>query len=303
LFALKRDVANAYVVCIDDLDEGFDGSDEHKRNLVSLIKAAKDLFTEFGTCGVKFYPVILIRLDILESLNTIDSSFNKIISSNTLMYNWYRQSLAYLDPEQIPLRRLIKQRIDHAYRMHSQTAPPDAVTGILSEAFVDSKDPFKQLLQITLFRPRDLIQFFGSLAAASPGRTTVSRDTYLRVYRNEFIPFVIREWENELMAFLTASEIKVIVAACKNIEGDTFTKDQFKERLARFSIKKAVEEVLSRLYQAGMISNVRSDSEGKRIYNWIYRSENAEDDHVDFDLPFIVHPCLRESARKKGLFR
>lgn len=304
LFKKVRDRDNQFVLCIDDLDEGFDGSIEHKNNLVSLIKVAKELFTTFGTNGVKFYPVVLIRQDILESLNTVDGSFNKIISSNTLMYNWYRQSIASTDPEKVPLKRLVNERILHAYATANMPAPSSPIDKLLGDAFPEgTKDPFKVALHGTLFRPRDLVQLFSYLGAASTGRSTITRDVYTRVYRDEFSPFVIREWENELMAFLTPNEIKVILAACKSIDNETFSTATFRERLAKFQVKKSAEEVLSRLHQSGMISNIQIDNDGKKKYNWIYRSESRDNDYVDFDMPLAVHPCLKESFKRRGFFR
>lgn len=247
------------------------------------------MFSFFGSKGIKFYPVILIRQDILDSLNLVDSSFNKIISSNTLRFNWYSQAQFHSDPEKVPLKRMISERVRHAYKIQNKPCPEKPWESILL-----GNDVFKWVLDGTLYRPRDLIQLFSLMRDAHPDQGTINSEEYTRIYRNEFSLFLIREWENELMAFLNATEIKVTLSALRSTDSEVFKFDAFKKSLSKMGVQNP-DKILSLIYKAGMISNVVEEN-GVRKYNWIYRSENPDNDFIDYDGSLIAHRCIKRTG-------
>lgn len=124
----NRDRENMFLLCIDDLDEDYSGTESQRSNLRNLLKVSKEYHTKFNFHGLRFIPIILIRHDILEPLNLGDANLHKAISNNTQKFNWFAYAESIDDrPDIQPLWSVLTERIRWSYLKHKKDGPTDLI--------------------------------------------------------------------------------------------------------------------------------------------------------------------------------
>ena len=191
-----RDKENEYFVVIDNLDIGYRGTEPQKEALIGLLRAAKSAYSFFHFSGVKFYPIILIRPDMMADLE-YEADTNRLVTSNGLRLNWYDHDHYIGDERNVPLRTLISSRVEESYRQKGIEIR-DGWDELFQE-WSHEKPSFKYIIDKTLYRPRDLIQKFNLLQEQYPKSPNITKEMVDSVSK-KFAAYMIGEWRNELAA-------------------------------------------------------------------------------------------------------
>ena len=136
-FTLSSD--KEYYLLFDQLDIGWDFSDETKQLLIGLILAARDVVRAAEGAGKQVHVVVFLRSDIYEPLRFEDK--NKI-SPSVVELRWNEQRL----------RELVSKRIDAS----ANGTWEDVFTGDQMRSRVSQ---LSYIVKRTMLRPRDMIQF------------------------------------------------------------------------------------------------------------------------------------------------
>lgn len=152
---------NSYALFFDDLDIGFHSSNASSVNsLISLLRVAKTVNNDiFGKLDIKAKVIILIRDDIGKLLSSRAADTAKIFSTYSAKINWVPTEVR--SPEiSWNIRRFINKRITAAFRKKNLCVMKDDPWQSLVNENLHPSSSFRYILDITLYRPRDLILFF-----------------------------------------------------------------------------------------------------------------------------------------------
>ena len=202
--ASRTENDNKYCLIFDDLDIGFNSSkNDSVSNLIALLRATKQLNSKWDR--YKFKCLILLRDDVERLLSSRESDLNKLFSSYSTTLNWYSK----LDdtPE---LRAFIERRISRAFKN---------AQGINNATWINLTNLlFKDVINKTFCRPRDLIAFFEPLNNEEFKYPLTIEETnkLARTYGQH----IQREFQNELSSFYSTKEIKFILKILRIVHGN-----------------------------------------------------------------------------------
>jgi hypothetical protein len=181
---LLRDSQKRYYIIIDKLDEDW----VEDRLRFRLIRALLETTLDFG--HVKNLKIILaIRNDLLDRVYryTRDAGFQEEkYRTITLQIRWNRYHLTQL------LDARISQLVREQYTNHGVTHED-----ILPEKMGKKKKTIDYMLERTLLRPRDIIQFFNACIREADGSTFISQSSLREaegVYSRERLRALADEW-------------------------------------------------------------------------------------------------------------
>ncbi len=226
---------NSYCLIFDDLDIGFNSSNiESVSNLISLLRATKQLNHKWDRYNFKC--LILLRDDVERLLSRRESDLNKLFSSYSTTLNWYCKGAETPD-----LRAFIERRISRAFK------DTQGINGALWINLTNTY--FKDVVDKTFCRPRDLIAFFEPLSSEEY-KYPLTNDETQKLARS-YGQHIEREFQNELSSFYSQEEIKVIIKVLKSIHDN---EPKISDLLGLFSDTKLDgQEVLKDLYNRSFV--------------------------------------------------
>jgi|TARA_B110000908_G_C10236225_1_gene443482 hypothetical protein len=157
-------------ILIDSLDENWiDPSIKYPliRALIENLKSLRRV-SDLKT-------VVALRSDLLEKvvLETRDSGFQS---------EKYEDYIIRLKWDSTQLKALINKQINFLFRRKYNTQNV-TFEDIFSEKLTNTGRPFSALLEKSLYRPRDIINFVNMCLEASEGTTSVSRKAFIQTER------------------------------------------------------------------------------------------------------------------------
>ncbi len=253
---------NSYVLFFDDLDIGFNASDDKAvDNLLELLRICKYLNNSvFAKGGTSAKVIILLRDDVERLISSRGADIAKLFSSYATHLNWYQEEYLKDDKEsELGLKKLIVRRAKNAFQKSnikmSKTDPWDS---LISDDF-SPKSSFKYIIDHTFLRPRDLILFFKPL---EKGQYQLPLDKYdtnslLGLYSLE----LIKELRNELSSFYGYYQIEAIFDALKEISKIyDCPYESAKIIIANHCPKLNASSLLKDLFERSVIGNLNVDS-------------------------------------------
>lgn len=149
---------SVYRIFFDELDEGYSASDDRLKNiLLALIRAVENSALAVASSNLKFYPLLVLRSDIHDSLE--DNDLNKI-HDYALKLRW-SQNPEINDETSMSLRSVVNSRI--LASIPQLDGVPDPWLEVVNDddvslpSSVDSI--WKYVANRTYERPRDIIKF------------------------------------------------------------------------------------------------------------------------------------------------
>lgn len=129
-------------VLVDRLDEGFDPSEQGIAFVDGVITAAIDIATAFR--GL-IRPLVFLRDNIFRAVALYDQDFTRNIEGQTLRLHWDATTLFYLVCNR--LRLAFQDPLENNKRLWNK----------YSSYELHGDEGFRQALQFTLYRPRDIL--------------------------------------------------------------------------------------------------------------------------------------------------
>jgi hypothetical protein len=209
---------NSFVLFFDDLDVGFDATDEASiRSLVSLLRACRHVNNDiFGKNGIKAKAIILIRDDIESWVAGRFADTAKLFASYASRINWYQDEYAgqNKDENSLNLKKFINKRISYALHAAGMPCGDDPWASLVADDGYD-KTSFKHVVNQTLFRPRDLLLFFLPLDTGKYTYPLSGQD--IRALVDRYSEELAKEIKGELSSFYNATIIETIFKALGEI--------------------------------------------------------------------------------------
>ncbi len=268
---------------IDRLDEGYEPDDKGVGLVDGLVQAAIDLKTRVP--GIK--PIVFLRDNIFRAVQVLDPDYSRNIEGHVLRLHWDAEALFVLATRRMRIAFEIKQEASQRIWNHC--------TG----GDLKGRDGFNKCLQLTLYRPRDLVSILNEAfyLAARSGQSEIVREHIERsgqtISRNR-----LDDLKKEYEAILPGLDGFIAAFHGRNPEmtvGDAYalieqvltngSDDPIVQQ--DFFILEDAQSVLRGLYSVGFLG-VREPSAGTFVFCHDGRAPDREFSHAD---RILVHPC------------
>lgn len=262
---------NTYCLIFDDLDIGFNSSSKDSvSNLIALLRATKQLNHKWDRYNFKC--LILLRDDVERLLSSRESDLNKLFSSYSTTLNWYCKGDDTPD-----LRAFIERRISRAFK---------EAQGINNATWLNLTNTlFKDVINKTFCRPRDLIAFFEPLNSEE-FKYPLTNDETQKLARS-YGQHIQREFQNELSSFYSKEEIKLIIKILKKVHDD---ESKISELLPLFEDSDLdAQEVLKDLYNRSFLGMRNSKGHVFFKYKFLKGHTYGAELNLDHDHKLLTH--------------
>lgn len=269
------------IILLDGLDDIL----RYKKNkmdiIASMIRSADYINDYMIKINKKIKIILLIREDIIKMIN--DPDINKIIQDGSVYLNWNKR----LDD----LKELIDMRFALSGIDISQAR--DCWKKIFPSK-IRNKKSWDYVLEFTLYKPRDILQFLKYCQAEYPNaeKLTLSEtQNVLKIYSNKYF---IEEMKNELAGFIDDELIMSIPSVFRRLGGRSFSIAELNrltnEQLSRKVSIDETKEQLRYLFEAGYVGQLIDNGRNqKQSVIFKYRNPTAR---IDYYQKFLIHKGL-----------
>lgn len=275
-------------ILVDRLDEGFDPSEQGIAFIDGVVSASIDIATAFRG---SIRPLVFLRDNIYRAVALYDQDFTRNIEGQTLRLHWDATTLFYLVCNR--LRTGFHDTLENNKRLWNKYCSYE----------LHGDDGFKQCLQFTLYRPRDILILLNAAFESASKRdqsaatVTISKvdieasaktistnrlDDLKKEYRAIFpsIGYAVDAFTGHNPE-LTLNEVYAV------LDGVITQPPRESEVQLELAIMERSEELVRALYSVGFfgIYDVASSS-------YVFRHDGKRQDvDLEGDLRLSVHPC------------
>ncbi|ARU63096.1 hypothetical protein CBW65_20525 [Tumebacillus avium] len=270
------------LIVIDGLDDSLRGKDRQLDTVSGLIRAANLLNKHFSRNEINVKFIVLVRPDVL-ALCT-DTDLNKILRDSKLDLKWYRD---VRNPLNSDLMQLVKLRFANAGNREIE-----AISWYdFFPKIVNGNDSWQFVLEHTLLRPRDVLQFLIECKSLYPDHTSLSEQETKAVLANYSEGYFLGELLNELVGFLHDRTIRSLPGLLAEMEGGSFTSDMWKDACKNYDLEENPRIILALLFDSGYIGQL-SNRGSKTFVNFKYRDLHIR---INYNNSFLIHRGLFKS--------
>lgn len=285
------------ILLIDGLDDILRFNKNQVEILASLIRSVEYLNKIFIRFKMSFKIILFIREDIMNTIT--DPDFNKIKRDGGVTLNWYNRSDDLMD--------ILK------LRLRLSGVPENEMNAWWFNTFpkrIKKKDSWNFILDHTLGKPRDVLQFMITCAEIYPHNDKLNYSELRACLKEYSTNYFLGEMSNELAGFINDDIINTLPSVLRRLGGRYFTLDRFKnvqnEQISRKEeiTTEDVKNLLLLLFEAGYIGQLmptQNYSNGKtRVYtNVIFKYRNPAA-VIDYSERFIIHKGLFNALDIRG---
>lgn len=204
------------LIIIDGLDDILRYEKDQLDILSGLFRSINEINNFLYSNNIPIKIIILARTDILSSI--VDPDFNKIKRDGGITLRWDNKTDDL--KELVNLRFLLSGIKPSDIQKHWYTLFPRRIK---------TQNSWNHILEFTLNKPRDILQFLRQCQETFPNKTSLSYsdvDLILRDYSTEYF---LEEMKNELSGFICDEAISNIHLILTKLGKTDFTFDTFKD--------------------------------------------------------------------------
>lgn len=274
------------IIIIDGVDDILRFKKNQLNILSSLIRSVDYLNEKFYNSNSPFKIILCIREDILAKIT--DPDLNKIKRDGSITIDWSSR----IDD----LKEVVELRFTFS------GLGKDSVKNYWYEIFprkIRDKDSWMHVLEHTLYKPRDILQFLKTCQDLYPNKESLVYNEITTATKNYSKDYFIEEMKNEITGFISDDLINILPSVFQRIGDRKFTLNEFsrhyKEQLNDDSKKQEdLKYLLLLLFESGYIGQLL-DSTGKygqknKSVIFKYRNRNSQ---IDYSQTFIVHKGIQ----------
>lgn len=200
------------IFILDGLDDLLRIKEEQSIILSSLIRSIDEINELFVQKKQLTKIILLIREDMLNKL--VDTDLNKIIRDSAMLINWTTTPTD------------LKKLVDLRFKYSGSERKEECWLDILPSE-IRNKSSWDYLIQNTLLKPRDLLQFFSVLQNLFPDKQRINDDEFISAIKRYSTDYFIEEMKNELAGFIEDKYIKLLTPVFSRIGNVEFSEGQF----------------------------------------------------------------------------
>ena len=267
------------------LIDGVDDVLRFKKNRIEILNSLVRSIDFLNNCFIKnkinIKILIFIREEIFSLLN--DTDMNKIKRDSSLKIDWYNNTEA--------LRQIIKLRM--IFSGISDNSVDDVLITMFPKS-VRNKLFWDYLLDFTLYKPRDVIQFFKCCQELYGEKEVLSfsevKET-IKYYSNQYF---IEEMKNGLSGFINDELITAVPSVFTKISNNSFNLSVFLSKINQQLPSRQIDEgevksLLFTLYETGFIGQLIQTGNGKYKKTSVQFKYRNPASRIDYNNTFIIH--------------
>ncbi|MGD6778849.1 P-loop ATPase, Sll1717 family [Sutcliffiella horikoshii] len=279
------------IILIDGVDDILRFKKNQLEILSSLIRSVDYLNDKLLSLKVPIKIVLFIREDIVN--NVTDPDLNKIKRDGAIILNWNNR----LDD----LKSIVNLRFE--YSGISKLNVIQHWEKIFPRVIKDKKS-WTYILDHTLYKPRDILQFLKSCQELYPNNTKLTFSEVRNVLKTYSREYFIEEMKNEITGFINDEHINILPSVLQKIGERSFSFIEFSRMMEEQGTNENIKDsnikyLLLLLFEAGyighLIANTRN-SGSSVIFK--YRNGNAQ---IDYSQKFLTHKGLYNGLGVKGV--
>lgn len=279
------------LILIDGLDDILRYKKKQLDILSSLIRSVDYLNDKMFTNRIPIKIILFIREDIIN--NVTDPDLNKIKRDGAIVLNWNNR----LDD----LKSIVNLRFKYS------GVSEDEIEFYWEKLFpkrIENKNSWTYVLDHTLYKPRDILQFLKSCQELYPNHKKLTYSELRNALKSYSRDYFIEEMKNEITGFINDEYINILPSVLQKIGSRSFSFYEFHRMMAEQSstdVKESdIKYLLLLLFESGyvghLLSNTRSKSGKSVIFK--YRNVNSQ---IDYTQRFLTHKGLYKGLGIKGV--
>lgn len=290
------------ILIIDDLDNlNLSATMDvyYSQCIANLVRAVSKINREFKEIpDNRSKIIILLRDDIINYINENHSNFNKIVSNKVIRIDWWnpRNKDGRKEAYEHPLMKMILRKIKTSSENLCEKTDKEVYQIIFPEK-IGNKDCMQYLLEFSLGRPRDIIQFL-NIVKDRHKTEKVFRKKYFKECEGEYSIAFKDELDNELNIHENSAMIKDAMKMISDLKRINFSYELIEKHYMKmrrcYSNIDNLDEALKVLYSLGIIGNTwtytNRNGEKKYGHSWAYRLDGERE--VNLAKNFYVHRAL-----------
>lgn len=269
------------IILIDGVDDILRFKKNKMEILSSLVRSIDYLNDKFISMKIPVKVVLFIREDIMNTI--VDPDLNKIKRDGAIYLGWQNR----VDD----LREIVK------LRFLLSGVPVEEVEKYWAKMFpryIKNKESWNYVLDHTLAKPRDVLQFLKCCQDMYPDKEGLSYSEMNAVLKEYSKEYFIEEMKNEITGFISDSLVIELPSIFQKIGDKKFTYREFSVLLNNQSSKKMedkdIKYLLLLLFDAGYIGQLYDNGRNKKMsVVFKYRNTSAK---IDYSQMFITHQGL-----------
>lgn len=273
---------NIYIL-VDGLDDILRYKKEQLDILTSLIRSVNYLNDKFFEEDVGFKIILSIREDILDKVT--DPDLNKIKRDGAIRLDWSRNVEN--------LKSIVELRL--MYSEISDIEANEFLESLFPKKF-RNKDSWDYILDHTLYKPRDILQFMITCQELFPEDNYLTYSKLKTTMKSYSSDYFINEMKDELSGFSDDEMINILPQIFKSIGSKKFNFAEFRQHFSNQYPSKNIEDnelklLLITLYNSGYLGQlINVGKQRKASVNFKYRNPTTT---LDIDGTFIIHQGIQ----------
>lgn len=271
------------VILIDKLDEGYDPDDVGVGFVDGVIYATIDINTKFE----QIKTVLFLRDNIFRAVATKDPDFSRNIEGQVLRLHWDSYLLLNLVCNR--LRRAFMLEIENNQRLWDRCTANE----------LQHQDGFKKCLQLTLYRPRDLLILLNEafFVAAKHDRKQIVLDDIevtAKAISNHRLDDLQKEYEaifpgiSQVTSLFFGRNPEMKVSEASGLIAELLQRDDLTPKIQQeFAILSIPKDVLRALHSVGFLGVHDAQT---ATYIFCHDGKNPGKE-LNLDDRILVHPC------------
>ncbi len=278
------------VILIDGVDDILRFRKNKIEILSSLVRSIDYLNDKFVSMKIPVKTILFIREDIMNTI--VDPDLNKIKRDGAIYLGWQNR----IDD----LHEIVKLRF---LLSGVSVEEVDKCWGKMFPKFIKGKESWSYVLDHTLAKPRDILQFLKCCQEIYPEKDGLSYSEMNAVLKEYSKEYFIEEMKNEITGFISDSIVVELPAIFQKIGDKKFTYREFSELINSHTTRKLedndIKYLLLLLFDSGYIGQLYNNGRNKKMsVVFKYRNTSAK---IDYGQMFITHQGLHSGLgiRKK----
>lgn len=232
---------NYFYIIIDGLDDALRGKQFSSDIITGLIRAA-DTINNTLRFTIHLKIIILLRSDIFELCR--DPDLTKIKRDSTINLTWTKEDL----------QNIVIKRIQNKYPQYQkftdfweEFAPP----------IYKRKKSSSILLELTLLRPRDILQFFIECQDLYGTQNRLSYSEFSTVIAGYSKNYFISEMKDELTGIFSDDIVTAIPTILSQLGNRNFSEEDLQKIITSENLEISARKMLETMYASGYIGQLR----------------------------------------------
>lgn len=285
---LIRSLENVYLgdkkiyLLLDGVDDVLRFKKNRIEILSSLVRSVDNLNSKLSSIKFDVKIILFIRDDVLFLIN--DTDINKVKRDSSLKIDWTKSTDDL--KQMVILRMMFSGETREVAENTLRTMFPRVIKEIES---------WKYILDLTLFKPRDVIQFFKCCQELYPLKASLTYREINEVAKYYSNQYFMGEMKNEIAGFVSDEVISALPIVFKRIYTKSFACGEFFASLSEqivstgYTIEDA-KYLLSLLYESGYVGQIIVTSKNKKgSVQFKHRNPTSV---IDYNHNFLVHKGL-----------